>query len=112
MSGTFRAACIQNSATPDVHADIATCLGLIDRAAEAGAEFIALPEYCVGLDTRNGLLYPTAFSETEHPALPAFSGAAATPWRLAVDRLDWGSIARWPHLQPLDHARPRRQDRR
>jgi deaminated glutathione amidase len=77
MSGTFRAACIQNSATPDVNADIAACLGLIDRAAEAGAEFIALPEYCVGLDTRNGLLYPTAFSETEHPALPAFSGAAA-----------------------------------
>jgi predicted amidohydrolase len=77
MSGTFRAACIQNSATPDVDADIATCLRLIDRAAEAGAEFIALPEYCVGLDTRNGLLYPTAFSETEHPALPAFSGAAA-----------------------------------
>lgn len=76
MSRSFKAACIQNSATPDVEADIATCLRLIDQAAGAGATLIALPEYCVGLDTKNGLLHPSAFAENEHPAIPAFADAA------------------------------------
>ena len=66
MSTSFKAACIQNSATPDVTADIATCLRLIGRAAEAGARFIALPEYCIGLDTKDGLLYPLAYPERDH----------------------------------------------
>jgi predicted amidohydrolase len=76
MPGVFKAACIQNSATPDVQKDIALCLKLIERAAKQGAEFIALPEYCVGLDTKDGLLYPCAFPESHHPALPAFADAA------------------------------------
>jgi predicted amidohydrolase len=76
MTRKFIAACIQNSATPDVEADIATCLRLIDRAAEAGAALVALPEYCVGLETREGLLHPCAYPEAEHPALPAFAAAA------------------------------------
>lgn len=76
MTGPFKVACIQNSATPDLGADIATCLRLIDRAAGEGAKLIALPEYCVGLDTREGRLYPAAFPEHEHPAIPAFAAAA------------------------------------
>src|SRR5688572_1793425 len=76
MPRPLKIACIQNSATPDVEKDIATCLRLIDDGAAAGAKFIALPEYCVGLDTRNGLLHPAAFAESEHPALPAFARAA------------------------------------
>jgi predicted amidohydrolase len=76
MTRKFTAACIQNSATPDVEADIAICLRLIDRAAGAGARLIALPEYCVGLNTRSGLLHPCAFVEADHPALPAFAQAA------------------------------------
>jgi deaminated glutathione amidase len=69
MSTSFKAACIQNSATPDVPADIATCQRLIGRAAEAGARLITLPEYCIGLDTKDGLLYPMAFPERDHPAV-------------------------------------------
>jgi predicted amidohydrolase len=76
MPRALKVACIQNSATPDAERDIAACLRLIDRAAGAGATLIALPEYCVGLDTRNGLLHPAAFAEDDHPALPAFSRAA------------------------------------
>ena len=76
MNATLKVACIQNSATPDLGADIATCLRLIDRAAGEGAKLVALPEYCVGLDTRDGRLYPVAFPEREHPAIPAFAAAA------------------------------------
>jgi deaminated glutathione amidase len=76
MARSFKAACIQNSATPDVDRDIATCLRLIEKAAGAGARLIALPEYCVGLDTKNGLLHPSAFVENEHPAVPVFADAA------------------------------------
>jgi predicted amidohydrolase len=77
MTGAFKIACIQNSATPDVERDIANCLQLIERAAMAGAGFIGLPEYCVGLDTAHGRLYPSAFKEADHPAVPAFAAAAA-----------------------------------
>ncbi|MGH6875267.1 MAG: nitrilase-related carbon-nitrogen hydrolase, partial [Aestuariivirgaceae bacterium] len=84
MSTRFKAACVQNSATPDVAADIAACLRLIGRAAEAGAQFIALPEYCIGLDTKGGLLYPVAFPEHDHPAITALRTAArqAAAWLL------------------------------
>src|SRR6185295_2252453 len=76
MSTGFKAACIQNSATPDVMADIVTCLRLIGRAAKGGAQFIALPEYCIGLDTKDGLLYPIAFPEHDHPAVASLCTAA------------------------------------
>jgi nitrilase len=81
-STSFKAACIQNSATPDVTADIAICLRLVGRAAEAGARLIALPEYCIGLDTKDGLLYPLAFPERDHPAVASLCTAA----RDAADR--------------------------
>jgi predicted amidohydrolase len=57
-------------------ADIATCLRLIGRAAKGGAQFIALPEYCIGLDTKDGLLYPIAFPEHDHPAVASLCTAA------------------------------------
>jgi deaminated glutathione amidase len=78
MTRIFKVACIQNSATPDVDHDVAICLRLIERAAQAGASLIALPEYCVGLDTKNGLLHPSTFPEQQHPALSAFEEAAAS----------------------------------
>ena len=42
---TFRAACVQNSATPDVAHDIAVLTRLIREAAGQGARFVATPEY-------------------------------------------------------------------
>lgn len=73
---TFKAACIQNCATPDVHHDIAVLTRLIGDAALAGASFIATPEYCAGLDTKDGLLTPFAVRETEHPVIPAMAELA------------------------------------
>ena len=76
MVQKFIAACIQNCATPDVEADIAILAKLVDTAAAKGAEFIALPEYCAGLDTKDGMLHPFAVPEGDHPVLPAMAALA------------------------------------
>ena len=72
----FKTACIQNSATPDVLHDIGVLTRLINQAAAQGARFIATPEYCAGLDSRDGLLTPFATVEQEHPAIPALAALA------------------------------------
>ena len=51
MAEKFIAACIQNNATPDVRENIEVCLRLSKDAANAGAQFIATPEYFSGLRT-------------------------------------------------------------
>ena len=76
MTETFKAACIQNCATPDVHHDLAVLLRLADEAAGQGASLIALPEYCAGLDTKDGMLFPVAYPESEHPVIPAMAALA------------------------------------
>lgn len=76
MIEKFKAACIQNCATPDVQKDIETLSRLIGAAADAGAHLIALPEYCAGLDTKNGLLFPFSALKSQHPAIPAFAALA------------------------------------
>ena len=73
---TFKAACIQNTATPDVQHDIAVLTRLIRQAAAAQAQFIATPEYCAGLASRDGKLHPVAPREGEHPVLPAMQALA------------------------------------
>ena len=73
---SFIAACIQSTATPDVHADIRVLTDFIRQAAASGARFIATPEYCAGLDTRGGKMFPVAFTEAEHPVLPAMQALA------------------------------------
>ena len=73
---TFKAACVQNCATPDIAHDIGVLTRLIRDAAAQGARFIATPEYCAGLDTRDGLFYPVAPREEEHPVLPAMAALA------------------------------------
>ncbi len=76
MSSHFTVACVQNCATPDVGHNIETCLRIARQAAAQGAELIATPEYFSGLETRDGLILPCAFSEEHHPVLPAFAEAA------------------------------------
>jgi len=73
---TFKAACIQMTATPDVSRDIATLTRLIGDAAARGARFVAAPEYCAGLETRDGKMYPVAPKEEDHPVLEAMAGLA------------------------------------
>ena len=73
---SFIAACVQSTATPDVGHDIRVLTGFIREAAGKGASFVATPEYCAGLDTKDGKLFPAAFPEAEHPVLPAMTGLA------------------------------------
>ena len=54
---SFIAACVQSTATPDVHADIRVLTDFIRAAAAKGARFIATPEYCAGLDTKGAQSY-------------------------------------------------------
>jgi predicted amidohydrolase len=76
MFRSFIAACVQNNASPDVLADIETLTRLIGVAASRGAKLVALPEYCAGIDTRNGVLHPVAPREPDHPVIPAMSELA------------------------------------
>ncbi|MFQ5466820.1 MAG: carbon-nitrogen hydrolase family protein [Kiloniellaceae bacterium] len=76
MSTSFKAACIQNCATPDVARNLDVTLRLTREAAAAGADLICLPEYFSGVETRDGLFHPAAFPEESHPVLPAFAAAA------------------------------------
>ncbi len=73
---SFIAACVQSTATPDIQHDIRVLTDFIREAAAKGARFIATPEYCAGLDTRDGKMFPVAFAESEHPVLPAMQGLA------------------------------------
>jgi deaminated glutathione amidase len=76
MSASFKAACVQNCATPDVAHNLEVSLRLLREAVAAGAQLICLPEYFSGLETRDGLFHPAAFPEDSHPVLPAFAAAA------------------------------------
>lgn len=73
---SFIAACVQSTATPDIGHDIRILTDFIREAADKGARFIATPEYCAGLDTKGGKLFPVAFVEAEHPVLPAMQALA------------------------------------
>jgi predicted amidohydrolase len=53
-----------------------TSLRLTRDAARAGAKLICLPEYFSGVATEGHRIVPTAFTEAEHPAIPAFKAAA------------------------------------
>lgn len=74
---SFIAASVQNTATPDLRHDIGVLSGLIREAAAGGARFVATPEYCAGLDTKDGKLFPVADEESQHPALPALQALAS-----------------------------------
>ena len=73
---SFKAACIQTTATPDLDHDIGVLTGMIREAARPGARFVATPEYCAGLDTRDGKMFPVAHEEADHPVLPAMQALA------------------------------------
>lgn len=73
---SFIAALVQSTATPDVNKDIRVLTDLIREGAARGARFAATPEYCAGLDTKDGKMFPVAFREAEHPVLPAMTALA------------------------------------
>ena len=73
---SFRAALIQSTATPDLRHDMGVLTAMIRAAAGEGADLVATPEYCAGLNTRDGKMFPVAHEEQDHPLLPAMKTLA------------------------------------
>ena len=69
MSGTFKAACVQNCATNDLAATLARAVELTRAARGAGADFIALPEFFCNLESSEGSYYDNGYEADQHPAL-------------------------------------------
>ena len=68
----FRAACIQNTATRDIEANIDWVCARIDEAAAAGAEFIALPETVGLIEPVNEQIPAATYAEADDIGLAAF----------------------------------------
>ncbi|MCY3878650.1 MAG: carbon-nitrogen hydrolase family protein [Rhodobacteraceae bacterium] len=65
----FRIACLQTIPQPDFASANAEAGELLRAAVDAGAEFIALPEYCGGLVSDGPRISPPAAPEHQHPVL-------------------------------------------
>ena len=70
----FRAACIQNTASRDIAANIAWVCARIDDAVAGGAEFIALPETVGLIEPVNAQIPAATSSEADDAGLAAFRG--------------------------------------
>ncbi|MEM7225204.1 MAG: carbon-nitrogen hydrolase family protein [Pseudomonadota bacterium] len=69
MADTFKVACVQSSATPDMDASVAQCADLARKARNDGADLICLPEYFASLEVIDSLLISQPFPEDQHRAL-------------------------------------------
>ena len=69
MTRPLNVACLQTRPRPDFSSALEEALSLAEIAAGAGAEFLALPEYCGGLKTDGAALVPPAAKEEDHPVL-------------------------------------------
>src|SRR5262245_38000397 len=76
MSASFKLACVQNCAVPEVERNIAIAGRLTRAAIDQGARIVCLPEYFSGVTLKGGLLHPAAFAKSRHPVLQAFADLA------------------------------------
>jgi predicted amidohydrolase len=74
---SFRAACIQNTATRDIQANVDWVAERIDEAAVEGAEFIALAETVGLIEPVNEQIPASTYSEQDDIGLAAFSAKAS-----------------------------------
>ena len=65
----FNIACLQTSPKPDFQSALEEAIVLAEESIEAGADFIALPEYCGGLKTEVSAFTPPFATEENHPVL-------------------------------------------
>ena len=71
-----KVACVQARPQPDFDAALSELEPLLRSAIAEGAEFVALPEYCGGLATRNGRITPPSTAQEQHPVLSALRDIA------------------------------------
>ncbi|MFT5598902.1 MAG: putative amidohydrolase [Chitinophagales bacterium] len=76
MSKTFRTACIQNTATRDIKANINWVCQRIDESHDAGAEFITMPESVGLIEPVNEKIPTQCFTEQQDVGLLAFQKKA------------------------------------
>lgn len=78
----FTLACVQSTAADVVSTNIHEVGGLIERAADEGAQFVATPETCGLMEMRREALFEKIVAQEDDEALKAFR-------RLAKDRGVW-----------------------
>lgn len=76
MSNSFRTACIQNTATRNIKANIDWVCERIDEAHAAGADFITMPESVGLIEPVNEKIPAQCFTEQQDPGLTAFQDRA------------------------------------
>jgi predicted amidohydrolase len=76
MSKTFKVACVQNCAGPDMEQSLDEATTLVRQAAEAGAQLIVLPEFFSCLKADEAGIEIGALPEPAHPALPRYRALA------------------------------------
>ncbi|MGD2173235.1 MAG: carbon-nitrogen hydrolase family protein [Gammaproteobacteria bacterium] len=72
----FRAACIQNTATRDIEANVEWVCNAIDEAVAGSARFVALPETVGLIEPVNEQIPAATYSESDDPGLAAFRARA------------------------------------
>ena len=72
----FRAACVQNTATRDIPANVDWVCTAIDQAVAGGAEFVALPETVGLIEPVNKQIPVATYSEQDDIGLAAFRAKA------------------------------------
>ena len=87
----LQVACIQNTASRDIDANVDWVCARIDEAAAAGATFIALPETVGLIEPVNERIPDASFGEDDDIGLAAFRARAAA---LAVDLLVGSQLIR------------------
>ena len=74
--GRFTAACVQMTTGIDPQRNLESATRLIERAASAGAQFIATPEMTGCMNIKAGDRRATVYSQSEDPLLKAFQELA------------------------------------
>ncbi len=74
---SFKVACIQNIAGPDLDANIDRCESMIRAAAADGATFVATPEFFASLDVAEAGLDTGTRAEAGHPAIDRLGAVAS-----------------------------------
>ena len=78
MTNSVNIACLQTSPLPDFASALDHALTLAKSAADSGAQFLALPEYCGGLQTKGSSFAPPFAPEDEHPVLNGLRAFASS----------------------------------
>ncbi|MEM7541046.1 MAG: carbon-nitrogen hydrolase family protein [Pseudomonadota bacterium] len=79
MSGasSFRVACVQNCAGPDIDENLAAVEDAIRKATDEDAALVCLPENFSCLHESDGSYLEDGYTEDNHPALPRLASLAA-----------------------------------